>query len=75
MIYIKYTDKDDPTGWVIYAHKKGSKTETKLLNAGGDISQYTTTFNLKNRKKNWHITYLTKEEVERQIDFRKLELL
>lgn len=71
MIYIKYIWKDDPTEWTIWAHKKGSKINTHILDSDGDTYPYQEELNLAADKQYFKIKYLTPKE----IDLLKLELL
>lgn len=71
MIYIKYTDKSDPYIWFIFAHVKGSKIETYILNFNGDTTPYKEELNLKKLRRFYITHYLTEEEV----DLIKLEYL
>lgn len=71
MTYIKYTWKDDPTKWAVWAHEKSSKEETMIVNWAGNTYPYKKAIKLKFFKRYHKITYLTDEEV----DLLKLELL
>lgn len=71
MIYIKYTLKNDPNHWSIWAHEKGSKTEINILDSKGSTYPYKERLNLKEDKKDWYIKYMKQEE----LDLLKLEFL
>lgn len=71
MIYIKYTNRNYPSSWSIWAHKRGSKEETRVLSSYGDTYPRHDSLNLKIDRGTHIIKYLTKEEV----DLLKLELL
>lgn len=71
MIYIKYTKKDNSSHWAIYAHEKGSKEETRVLNSLGETYPRRTTLNIPYYSQSNYIEYITEE----QVDLLKLELL
>lgn len=71
MIYIKYTDRKNPSQWSIWAHEKGSKEGKLILNSNGYTGLYTTTLHCKLLKLMYNTKYLTQKEV----DLIKLKLL
>lgn len=70
MIYVKYTDINDPTVWSIWAHKKDEKIETLILNSNGDTYPHKTALDYTQDRKEFIIKYLA----EKEVDLLKLEL-
>lgn len=73
MIYVKYTDKDNPSDWAICQHQIGATIETHIIDSAGNTHPYKIPLDLKEDSHDYHIEYLTKEEVEQEIDQFKLE--
>lgn len=70
-VYVKYSFKDNPTHWVVYAHTKGNNRETLVCGSEHYVWKRYEIFNPDEARRFCHIKYLTEQEV----DLLKLELL